>query len=108
MSSPFSSCLIFSDILQGLHHLHPGGPGLVARHNHLVIVNVDNVPVHVHVLEEAVIDRDGLIPPELDMRVPILIHEHVGQHRVIGLGVRQRGQGHLQHTQGLVIVKHLE
>ena len=45
--SLFTSCLIFSDILQGLHHLHPGGPSLIARHYHLVVVNVDNVPVPV-------------------------------------------------------------
>ena len=101
------SCLIFSDNLRSLHHLHPGGSSLVAGHYHLVIVNVDNVPVHVHVLEEAVIDRDGLIPPELDMRVPGLVHQHVGQHWVIGLVIRQCSQGHLQHTQGLVIVKNL-
>ena len=96
------------DILQNLHHLHPGWPSLMCRHNHLVSVNVDNVPVHVHVLEEAVIDRDGLVSPELDMGVLRLVHEHAGQHRVIGLGVRQRGGGHLQHAPGLVVVKHLE
>ena len=96
------------DILQDLHHLHPGGPSLVGRHNHLISVNIDNVPVHVHILEEAVIDRDGLVSPELDMGVLRLEHEHAGQHRVVGLGVRQRGQGHLQHALGLVVVKQLE
>ena len=103
----FLACLIFSDILQDLHHLNPGGPSLVVWHNDLVGVKIDNVPEHVHVLQVAVIGRDGFVSPQLEVGVPGLVHEHVGQHRVIRLGVRQRGQGHLQDTQGLVVVKHL-
>ena len=103
----FLACLIFSDILQDLHHLNPGGPSLVVGHNYLVIVKIDNVPEHVHVLQKAVIGRDGFVSPQLEMRVPSLVHEHVCQHWVIGLGVGQGGYGQLQDAQGLVIVKHL-
>ena len=75
----FQTCLIVSDISQNLHHLHPGGPGLVGWHNDLVNVKIDNIFINVHVLEKTVIDGDLFSPPFLILIPPIrLIQKHVG------------------------------
>ena len=84
-------------------------------HNHLIHVLVDDVFVLVCVLQEAVIDRDLLISPDLIMGVIIVVvrvirikHPEICQHRIIGQTSRKRYLAKLQYTKRLVIFKYLE
>ena len=77
------------------------------RHDYFIIINVCNVFVLVYVSQDAVIDRYGLVSPELEVGVAVFVHPEVRQYGVIGLGVRKCGYGYLQNSNGLVVFKYL-
>ena len=80
----------------------------MVAHDDLIIVNVGNVFVVVNVFQEAVINRDRFISPELEVGVTPLIHPHVGQHWIVGLVVRKSNCRHLQKSKSLVVFKNLK
>ena len=86
-------------------HLIPST--VLLRHDYFIIINVCNVFVLVYVSQDAVIDRYGLVSPELEVGVAVFVHPEVGQYGVIGLGVRKCGYGYLQNSNGLVVFKYL-